>query len=170
VYRYDQALTYDPDNPEACQALADLRLTQDRRGESLLLIRRTVEVCHHLPDGLAPSYDFRTVTARLLVELSQYDTAVCILKELSAEDDEDAEVLFLLGICHILSGRPGECSRVLGKAKELLAAAGAGEETQLVRQINALLARRSVTAGAYHSLTIVHVFKPHLSAVYVNAV
>lgn len=141
----DQALTYDPDNPEACQALADLRLTQDRRGESLLLIRRTVEVCHHLPDGLAPSYDFRTVTARLLVELSQYETAAAILKELGAEDDEDAEVLFLLGICHILSGRPGESSRVLGKAKELLAAAGAGEETQLVRQIDALLARRSVT-------------------------
>mmetsp|Transcript_24487 Transcript_24487/g.39382 ORF Transcript_24487/g.39382 Transcript_24487/m.39382 type:complete len:537 (-) Transcript_24487:256-1866(-) len=141
----DQALTYDPDNPEACQALADLRLTQDRRGESLLLIRRTVEVCHHLPDGLAPSYDFRTVTARLLVELSQYDTAVSILKELTAEDAEDAEVLFLLGICHILSGRPGECARVLGTAKELLAARGAGEEMQLVRQIDALLARRSVT-------------------------
>ena len=141
----DQALTYDPDNPEACQALADLRLTQDRRGESLLLIRRTVEVCHHLPDGLAPSYDFRTVTARLLVELSQYDTATEILKELSAEDDEDAEVLFLLGICHVISGRPEACSRVLGKAKELLAASGAGEETQLVRQIDALLTRRSVT-------------------------
>lgn len=141
----DQALTYDPDNPEACQALADLRLTQDRRGESLLLIRRTVEVCHHLPDGLAPTYDFRTVTARLLVELSQYDTAVSILSELTAEDDEDAEVLFLLGICHMLSGQPGKCAKVLGRAKSVLAASGAGAETQLVRQIDALLKRRSVT-------------------------
>jgi len=130
---------------EACQALADLRLTQDRRGESLLLIRRTVEVCYHLPDGLAPSYDFRTVTARLLVELSQYDTAVSILKELTGEDGEDTEVLFLLGICHILCGRQAACGKVLGRAKELLAAGGAGPETQLVRQIDALLARRSVT-------------------------
>jgi len=142
----DQALQYDPDNPEACQALADLRLTQNRRGEALLLVRRTVEVTHHLDDGLAPSYDFRTVTARLLVELSQYETAVAILKELSEEDNEDTEVLYLMGICYILLGKVTQCSKALNRAKELLASGqGGNDSTSLLEQIDALLARRSVS-------------------------
>jgi len=142
----DQALQYDPDNPEACQALADLRLTQNRRGESLMLVRRTVEVTHHLDDGLAPSYDFRTVTARLLVELSQYETAVAILKELSEEDNEDTEVLYLMGICYILLGKVELCGKVLKRAKDLLERGQGGNDSQsLLEQIDALLSRRSVS-------------------------
>ena len=56
----DQALQYDPDNPEACQALADLRLTQNRRGESLMLVRRTVEVRDPAPRA-APHFFSRKI-------------------------------------------------------------------------------------------------------------
>ena len=57
----DRALRYDSENPEACQALADLRMTQGRNGEALLLAKRTKEICWRMQDGVAPTYDFRMV-------------------------------------------------------------------------------------------------------------
>jgi len=87
----DKALRHDSENPEACQALADLRLTQGRQGEALLLARRTAEICVRCPEGMVPTYDFRVVTARLLVELSEYRDASRLLEDLVVEDEEDTE-------------------------------------------------------------------------------
>ncbi|KAK3248532.1 hypothetical protein CYMTET_42005 [Cymbomonas tetramitiformis] len=139
----DGALLWDSDNPEACQALADLRMTQNRRGEALVLVRRTLEVCNNLGEGLAPSYDFRTVTARLLVELSQYELAVTTLEDLVREDDEDTEVMYLLGLCYMLLHMPSKCRNALSKAKTLLERTRSAD-TGLMEQINGLLTRRSI--------------------------
>lgn len=139
----DGALLWDSDNPEACQALADLRMTQNRRGEALVLVRRTIEVCNNLGEGLAPSYDFRTVTARLLVELSQYELAVTTLEDLVKEDDEDTEVMYLLGLCYMLLHMPSKCRNALSKAKALLERTRS-TDTGLMEQINGLLTRRTI--------------------------
>lgn len=141
----DKALEYDSENPEACQALADLRLSQGRRGEALLLINRTVDICDNLPKGLVPTYDFRMVTARLLVELSQYENASVILAELSSEDAEDTEMWYLLGMCFMLMSRPAACKQALTRAKKLLEEGSNGSDAALLNQIEALLQRRTIS-------------------------
>jgi len=140
----DRALLFDSESPESCQALADLRLSQGRKGEALVLVRRTVDLCDGLPDGLVPSYDFRAVTARLLVELSEYPEAERILEGLAAEDALDTEVWYLLGLSRMLLGKPTECRAALGEAKLLLEQDGAGSNPALMEQICNLLTRRFV--------------------------
>jgi len=142
----DRALEYDAQNPEACQALGDLRLSQGRRGEAMMLVRRSMEICQDLPDGLVPTYDFRMVTARLLVELSQYDVAATALDDLCCEDEEDTEAWYLLGMCHLLLSQPAECKKALNKAKKLLldGAGNCGVDT-LLEQIGKLLERRTIS-------------------------
>ena len=141
----DRALLFDSESPESCQALADLRLSQGRKGEVLALVRRTVDLCEALPDGLVPSYDFRAVTARLLVELSEYPEAERILEGLAAEDALDTEVWYLLGLSRMLLGKPAECRAALEEAKQLLEQGGAGTgNPALMEQIHDLLTRRFV--------------------------
>mmetsp|Transcript_16733 Transcript_16733/g.57111 ORF Transcript_16733/g.57111 Transcript_16733/m.57111 type:complete len:435 (+) Transcript_16733:345-1649(+) len=140
----DEALVLNPDNPEACQALADLRLSQGRQGEALLLVRRTCEICSRTADGLAASYDFRTVTSRLLVELSQYEMGAALLEELAAEDDEDTEVWYLAGICYMMLGDAKACRAALLKAQELIESSGTGD-APLLGHIKELLERKSIT-------------------------
>jgi hypothetical protein len=41
----DQSLLYDPENPESTQALADLRMSQNRKGEALVMVRATSQPC-----------------------------------------------------------------------------------------------------------------------------
>jgi len=142
----DRSLTCDADNPETTQALADLRLSQGRRGEALLLVRRTMELCAGGcgGEGVAPSYDFRCVTARLLVELSRYELAEQVLVELAAEDDQDTEVWYLLGLCYLLLDMPKKCREALLEAKQQLEQTR-NLDTTLLNQINSLLERRSMT-------------------------
>jgi hypothetical protein len=51
-----------------------------------------MDICADLDGSLSPSYDFRCVTARLLMELSQYEHAEGVLEDLVMEDEEDTEV------------------------------------------------------------------------------
>jgi len=141
----DQSLLYDPDNPESTQALADLRMSQGRRGEALLMVRRTIDICGALEEGFLPSYDFRCVTARLLVELSQYELAEGVLVELVSEDDQDTEVWYLLGLCCLLLGQPRKCREALTEAKTLLERSPHASEATLMEQISALLERRAIS-------------------------
>lgn len=140
----DKALRYDSENPEACQALADLRLTQGRQGEALLLARRTAEVCARLPAGLVPTYDFRMVTARLLVELSDYADAARILEELSREDGEDTEAWYLRGLCLMMLARGKEAREALLRARALVEE-NPTRDAGLTAQIDQLLARRALS-------------------------
>ena len=116
--------------------------------ESLELahVRRTIDLCALLPEGLEPSYDFRAVTGRLLVELSQYEVAKGILKSLLLEDDEDTEVWYLFSLCCILLGETEECRDALYTCKALLENANAGNSS-LMEHVNALLARRALEEG-----------------------
>eukprot|EP00240_Pyramimonas_obovata_P002346 CAMPEP_0118928592 /NCGR_PEP_ID=MMETSP1169-20130426/5818_1 /TAXON_ID=36882 /ORGANISM="Pyramimonas obovata, Strain CCMP722" /LENGTH=444 /DNA_ID=CAMNT_0006870619 /DNA_START=555 /DNA_END=1889 /DNA_ORIENTATION=- len=140
----DQSLLYDPDNPESTQALADLRMSQNRKGEALVMVRRTMDICANLDGGLSPSYDFRCVTARLLMELSQYEHAEGVLEDLVMEDEEDTEVWYLLGLCYLLLHKPNKCRTALSQAKYLLERTRTSN-THLMEQINCLLERRCIT-------------------------
>lgn len=145
----DLALRNHSDNAEACQALADMRMTQGRPGEALLFARRTKEICWRLPDGLEPTYDFRMVTSRLLVELGEYVDAVDILRELTREDEEDTEAWYLLGLGQLMLHKPKEAHRALANAQRLLDASPM-RDNQLMEQVRGLLARRTLSEADKH--------------------
>lgn len=151
----DLALEGDAKNAEACQALADLRLTQYRRGEALVLVNRAHELGRNsaASGGPVPSYDFRLVTSRLFAELSEYDVAADCLRELSYEDECDCEVFYLLGLVCLMSGQAVEGQAALQRAKSLLEEAKApGSDSgvafdgtaPLLARVEALLRREAV--------------------------
>ena len=142
----DQALLYDPNNPEAVQALADLRLSQHRKGEALALVQRTLDLCSNAKGSSVPTYDFRAVTARLLVELSKYDVAINILKDLVSEDEEDTEVWYLLGLCYVLTGDGTRSKSALTKAKEIIETVS-GADASLIERIDKLMEHRVISEG-----------------------
>ena len=138
----DSALLRDPNNPEAVQALADLRLSQHRKGEALSLVQRTLDLCD--ASKAQPSYDFRAVTARLLVELSKYDVAIGLLKDLVAEDDEDTEVWYLLGLCYVLTGDGSRSKGALANAKRIIETVS-GADASLIERIDKLAKHRVIS-------------------------
>ena len=140
----DQALLYDPNNPEAVQALADLRLSQRRKGEALALVQWTLEICANTKGAMTPTYDFRAVTARLLVELSKYDVAIDILKDLVSEDEEDTEVWYLLGLCYVLTGDGQKSKVALTKAKNIIETVS-GADASLIERIEKLIEHRVIS-------------------------
>ena len=140
----DEALLHDPDSAEACQALADLRLSQNRRVEALMFVKKTLEICNRIGNGMMPSFDFRTVIARLLVELSQYELATSLLKELEVEDEEDTEIWYLLGMCVLMLGRTATGHSALRKAKQKLEDNQLGNSA-LLKQITLLLHEMKLT-------------------------
>lgn len=140
----DKALLYDPNNPEAVQALADLRLSQHRKGEALSLVQRTLDLCSGARGAMAPTYDFRAVTARLLVELSKYDVAITILRDLVSEDEEDTEVWYLLGLCYVLTGDAARSKLALTKAKTIIETVS-GADASLIERIDRLIEHRVIS-------------------------
>jgi tetratricopeptide (TPR) repeat protein len=47
-----------------------------------------------------PSLEFRIVTGKLLIEVEKFEQACDILEGVMQEDDENAEVWFLVGTCY----------------------------------------------------------------------
>ena len=58
----------DPDNIDALQTLANLRVIRAKDDEARLLLKRAVKLMLDNKENL-PSIEFRMVTCRLLVEL-----------------------------------------------------------------------------------------------------
>ena len=107
---------------------------------------RGIDLCStSSEDGkYVPSYDFRLVTGRLLVELSQYHLANDVLEECAVDDQEDTEVFYLLGLCHIVRGKKEQGHKALTKAKSLLEQSGASDG-RLKEQIEGLLTRDRIS-------------------------
>eukprot|EP00741_Cyanophora_paradoxa_P019510 tig00021127_g18833.t1 len=98
---------------EPYQALASMRLNQERREEALTLMGRTLEIMEALGGEGVPEekrevapYAFRKQTAKLLIHLADFDRAEGVLEDLLEENDEDAESYYLLGVCCKDAGEP----------------------------------------------------------------
>ncbi|RLN88764.1 hypothetical protein BBJ28_00009386 [Nothophytophthora sp. Chile5] len=98
---FQEALTFDVGLPEPTQALANLRLVQQNKeaAEGLLeeTYRRLNENCGE--DSL-PSLEFRTATGKMLIEVEKYEQACDVLEGVMQEDDDNAELWFLVGTCY----------------------------------------------------------------------
>ncbi|CEG44895.1 Tetratricopeptide TPR1 [Plasmopara halstedii] len=98
---FEEAMKYDVGLPEPTQALANLRLVQQNKegADSLLneTYRRLNENCD---DESMPSLDFRTATGKMLIEVERYEEACDVLEGVMQEDDENAELWFLVGTCY----------------------------------------------------------------------
>jgi len=94
------ALSVDPEGYEALQTMTNMRLSQNRIEEAYSLLERSISIWQNVPfeDEEYPSYEFRLVCSRLLVELGKFVQAKELLEQLSQEDDEIEEVWYLLAL------------------------------------------------------------------------
>lgn len=67
-----------------------------------------------------PSYEFRLVCCRFLIELGELDEASSILEMLSLEDDQVEEVWYLLALILYSTERFSDASGTLEAAEKVL--------------------------------------------------
>jgi len=99
-----KALEYYSENIDALQGLANIRIMRARDQEAIELLNKVVEIVKQKskskdPNDMPP-FEFRLQTARLLIELQNFDTAVRPLDTLIKEDDSKGEVWYLLAFCY----------------------------------------------------------------------
>ena len=116
------ALQTDPGNPEALQALASVRMSQQRpddakeclekawsawkdleSGKSFLGHGLNVLLAYGLPDDpRLPPIPTRLALVKLFLELSLYTPALLVLHDVMASDDQEVEAWYLEGWCFFL--------------------------------------------------------------------
>jgi tetratricopeptide (TPR) repeat protein len=103
-----KALSVDVSNPEVYSTLASVRLSQCRNDEAKKYLESGMDLWYVEPeqdkavviDPSWPTFPARLALARLLIEVSSFERAVAVLETCQAEDDEDAEIMYLFGWCY----------------------------------------------------------------------
>lgn len=114
-HSFAEALKIDPDNIDAKQGLAQLRILRGRDSEANKLLQSVVQKLNELQEKVQantflqnmdrmtseelPSQEFRYKTCDLLVQLKKFKPAIQILELLVQEDDENLNVWYLLAFC-----------------------------------------------------------------------
>ncbi|KAG6969769.1 hypothetical protein JG687_00003007 [Phytophthora cactorum] len=125
---FQEAMKFDVGLPEPTQALANLRLVQQNKeaADGLLeeTYRRLNESCD---EENLPSLEFRTAMGKMLIEVERYEQACDVLEGVMQEDDENAELWFLVGTCYrAMDDLPNaleffeKCQTMLNKLKKEL--------------------------------------------------
>lgn len=101
-------------NPEIYSTLASVRLSQQRNEDALKALQKSYSIWQgailadpdeeHPATPLIPPYANRMNIARLFIECESYDEALEILGSCEEENDEDLEMLYLLGLVNWLVG------------------------------------------------------------------
>lgn len=98
---FTEAMKYDVGLPEPTQAFANLRLTQQRTEEAIPLLEETYRrLNENCDENTLPPLEFRVFTGKLLIEVEKYEEACDVLEGVMQEDDENAELWFLVGTCY----------------------------------------------------------------------
>ncbi|KAI8815659.1 uncharacterized protein EV422DRAFT_548602 [Fimicolochytrium jonesii] len=117
-----RATEIDPQNPEAHQTLASVRMSQCRPDDARKSLETSMDIwinsipqpilaseqqqqassssspSHPTPPAIPP-YPARINLTKLLLELSMHDRALAVLKTIEEENDEDLELWYLYGYC-----------------------------------------------------------------------
>ncbi|TFK47776.1 TPR-like protein [Heliocybe sulcata] len=98
------ALQIDPDNAEALQTLASVRLSQSRPDDAKQILEKAWAKWKNreLDDESMPSIEARLSLVKLLLELSLYTPALEVLQGLIATDDQLVDAWYLEGWCFFL--------------------------------------------------------------------
>ena len=96
----------DETNPEIYSTLASVRLSQQRPSEALRALQKSYSIWSSLPPDApsVPSFEARLSLVKLFIECEGYDESIEILEGLEDENDEDFEVMYLLGLVNWLIG------------------------------------------------------------------
>jgi len=95
-----QAISTCAANPEPYQQLANLRLIRARMDEAKAAIEQCVRLTNACSDEDAPSFEFKTKTANLALEIGHYKLAATLFEEIVEEDDRFAENWYMAGLCN----------------------------------------------------------------------
>lgn len=113
-----QAIQFDPTDPEVYSTMASVRLSQEREEDAVQALDKAFNTWRAAEPGpllqsplserielkltpghpSIPPFASRTALAKLFIETCQYLSALEILTVLEYEDDEDIQVQYLLGI------------------------------------------------------------------------
>lgn len=124
-----EALMFAPENPEALQTLASVRLSQDKLQDAQSALTRSVGLWKDLDpeDDMVPDFPTRVSLARLLMEAELEDDAMEVLERLALEDDQSVEACYLGGWClHLLADK-------LKKSQEGTKEEGDDEATDMLK-------------------------------------
>ncbi|KAF4324191.1 hypothetical protein BBO99_00000114 [Phytophthora kernoviae] len=98
---FQEAMKFDVGLPEPTQALANLRLVQQNKEAADGLLEETYRrINENCDENSLPSLEFRTATGKMLIEVERYEEASDLLEGVMQEDDENAELWFLVGTCY----------------------------------------------------------------------
>ncbi|TFK27127.1 TPR-like protein [Coprinopsis marcescibilis] len=98
------AIQTDSDNPEALQALASVRMSQQRPEDAKQILEKAWGIWKDLDidDPRLPPIPTRLALVKLFLELALYAPALLVLHGVMASDDQDVEAWYLEGWCFYL--------------------------------------------------------------------
>ncbi|KIM84821.1 hypothetical protein PILCRDRAFT_817621 [Piloderma croceum F 1598] len=117
----DLALQIDPGNSEALQALASVRMSQNRPDEAkeyLSLAWSAWKDIEDPTDPRLPPLSTRLSLVKLFLELSSFTPALLVLHGIMASDDQEVEGWYLEGWCFFLMAEEAKENEA-GKLDEL---------------------------------------------------
>eukprot|EP01087_Luapelamoeba_hula_P010208 TRINITY_DN2697_c0_g2_i1.p1 TRINITY_DN2697_c0_g2~~TRINITY_DN2697_c0_g2_i1.p1 ORF type:complete len:384 (-),score=94.53 TRINITY_DN2697_c0_g2_i1:42-1193(-) len=117
-----EAVQFDPTSPEVFQSAANFLMSQCKNADALAALRNSYTLWSGIQDtDKLPSFEFRTTTAKLFIELEQFAEAKTILEDLVEEQDSIAELWWLLYLTLMeIPGHEAKARRYLLKAKTLV--------------------------------------------------
>jgi tetratricopeptide (TPR) repeat protein len=138
----EEAFKIDPNNPEPHQVNASYKISQTCFGEALQHLKRSHELWRNSENP--PLFTFRLTTAKLYIELDDFESAIEVLLGLLEEIDTNPECWYLLGLSQEAVSKPSLAEESLVKALELLAIEerdGKRDEANLKKSIEELLVK-----------------------------
>lgn len=118
----EEAMKYDIGMPEPTQALANLKLVQEKSDEASEYIKQTYDRLCECDENNMPSMEFRIVTGKLLMAIQKNEEAIDVLEGVLQEDDENAEMFYLVGKAYAQLEEPDISTALefLHKCQEML--------------------------------------------------
>ncbi|KXJ16984.1 probable assembly chaperone of rpl4 [Exaiptasia diaphana] len=142
-----KAIEYDSSNPDAYQVMANCLLSQEKVEEARSVLKKGLDLWlgkdEEVQQVPMPAYESRFTTAKLVLELGDFELAESVLQTLLDENDEDYQVWYLLGWMYHLSGQDNTSKKIcLEKAQKIINKCEVTDE-DIMKHIEELLSEAS---------------------------